>query len=169
MFRKVLAAAIALSFSAPLPLKAQVTSEGRQLLLLRHAEKEAAGANPGLSAAGKQRAGQLATLLSEVPVTRLYATNYRRTQQTLQPLAEKKHLEISGYEPGAQEAFAQQLKSSQDLYTVVAGHSNTVPALVNLLLGSERYTDLAENEYGMMWLLTLVGDQVVSCTVFNTN
>jgi broad specificity phosphatase PhoE len=36
---------------------------------------------------------------------------------------------------------------------LVVGHSNTIPALVNLLIGSAKYANLADTEYDKIWIL----------------
>jgi hypothetical protein len=41
---------------------------------------------------------------------------------------------------------------------VVAGHSNTTPALVNLLLGAEKYKALDDTVYSKIWILTIKED-----------
>ena len=70
-------------------------------ILLRHAEKEVASdpkapaaADPALSKEGEERAQALLRLLSRAGVTHLFASEYRRTKETLLPLAEARSLEI---------------------------------------------------------------------------
>ena len=58
------------------------------IYLVRHAEK-AKGKDPVLTAQGKQRAENLAQMLQDAGVTRVYSTDYRRTQQTAAPSAKQ--------------------------------------------------------------------------------
>jgi hypothetical protein len=37
---------------------------------------------------------------------------------------------------------------------LVAGHSNTIPSLVNALVGEERYAQLDEQEYDALFIVT---------------
>ena len=69
--------------------------------LVRHAEKETADPNdqdPNLTEAGQRRANNLLTHLQGVPVDALISTPYRRTRQTLTPLARHHNLEILPYD-----------------------------------------------------------------------
>jgi hypothetical protein len=59
------------------------------IVVSRHAEKES-GTDPGLTPVGKERAQRLAFALGNLPVTQLLASDLRRTQETLQPLADLK-------------------------------------------------------------------------------
>jgi phosphohistidine phosphatase SixA len=108
------------------------------LFLLRHAEKATAPPkDPPLTDTGTARARALADLLGDAGVTHLFASEFARTQQTLAPLAEKcgKPVTVAGAADVA--GLAKQLKALPAGSTVVvAGHSNTIPALVRALGGT---------------------------------
>ena len=108
------------------------------IILLRHAEaEESEDRDPALSAAGRERAAGVAALLRGAKVTHLFSTDYRRTRETLQPLAESTGLEIASYDPRKPDAFVEQLGAlAGGEVVVVAGHSNTVPQMVQALGGS---------------------------------
>jgi 2,3-bisphosphoglycerate-dependent phosphoglycerate mutase len=147
-----------------------VAAETVQLILFRLAEKEQSDdADPDLSAAGKQRAERLVTLLKDMQIDELYATPYKRTAQTLAPLAAGRQLQITTYNPGQLRELAQTLSDKKGKTIVVAGHANTVPELLNMLLGENKYTTLPENDFGKVWVLTLNRGKAVSCLLFNTN
>jgi phosphohistidine phosphatase SixA len=38
---------------------------------------------------------------------------------------------------------------------VVVGHNSTTPALVNLLIGQEKYKALGEDEYDKIWIVKI--------------
>ena len=60
------------------------------VLLVRHAEKAAGGSDdPPLSPAGEARARVLAHVAGSAGVSAIYHTQYKRTQQTVAPLAAK--------------------------------------------------------------------------------
>src|SRR5690606_18387538 len=73
-------------------------AEAQMVIVVRHAERADAGAaagaamtaspDPELSAAGKARAQGLAAMLKDVGVAAIYTTEYRRTIDTAQPLAD---------------------------------------------------------------------------------
>lgn len=104
------------------------------VFLVRHAEKEK-GTDPGLTLAGIRRAEALGERLSGEGLTAIYSTDYARTRETAQAVANATGLKIKLYDPSALPAFAEQLKASRDRVLVV-GHSNTTPALVTLLGGT---------------------------------
>src|SRR5882762_5377478 len=70
------------------------------IILVRHAEKGDDGTkDPELTDAGKQRAESLAKLLSKAKVDAIYSTAFKRTQNTVTPLAQQKGLTIETYNP----------------------------------------------------------------------
>ncbi len=111
------------------------TSVFSRALLLRHAEKAADDPqDPLLSEAGHERARSLERLLGAVRSAKLYATDYRRTRQTLAPLAERLGVEPEIYDPRDLEALAGRLGAlDPSVIAVVVGHSNTTPALARSL------------------------------------
>lgn len=141
-----------------------------QIIIMRHAEKviQEGNADPDLSAEGKERAQHLVNLLKAVKIDRLYATPYKRTQQTLAALAADRDLKTQ-LSPENAAAFAEQLLSAQGETIVIAGHANSAPRLVNLLTGTQNYADLKEEEFGKIWVLTVSDQKVVSCLELNTN
>ena len=121
--------------------------------LLRHGEKDTLPeGDPALSAAGQQRAEQLARVLQDVPVSRIYSTDYRRTRQTVAPLAAQKNLPVLIYNPrdlpGAAAALCREVGVA-----VVAGHSNTTPTLVALLGGEAGPPIVEKSEFDRLYLL----------------
>ena len=133
-------------------------------ILLRHAEKSAEGdpKDPSLSEAGAKRAKALAALLSRARVSHLFASEFKRTQETLAPLAEAAKVAVTVV-PGAKAAdLAQQILALEaGAVAVVAGHSNTVPALAALLGGTLQGLEttpqgpmLPDAEYGRIFVLT---------------
>src|SRR5260370_22141468 len=61
------------------------------VILVRHAEKiiDPNNADPDLSPAGEARAQELVRMFGDAGITAIYATQYKRTQQTVKPLADK--------------------------------------------------------------------------------
>jgi len=134
------------------------------VFLVRHAEKatEPPG-DPSLSAAGEARAEALARMLSGAGVNHLFASEYRRTRDTLAPLADRlgrKVREIPAADPEAQIAALRSLPAGS--IAVVAGHSNTVPHLVEMLGGkvfglvdTGHGPMISDDTYDRMFLLVL--------------
>ena len=104
-------------------------------IVVRHAEKVDASRDPDLSPAGHARAQALAASLGERELAAAYATEFKRTSQTLAPSAEARGMAITPY-PAGQPAteFAARLRATHPRGAVlIAGHSNTVPDIVAAL------------------------------------
>src|SRR5438067_11607217 len=61
------------------------------VILIRHAEKviDPNNADPDLSPAGQARAQELVRMFGDAGINAIYATQYKRTQQTVKLLADK--------------------------------------------------------------------------------
>ena len=126
------------------------------IILLRHAEKESDGSkNPELSEAGKSRAAALVTLLSKTKIDAIYSTAFKRTENTVAPLARSKNLTINQYDGGKLSEIDEMLGRWRGGTIVICGHSNTTPAIVNHLIGKEEHAAFAEGEYGNLIIVTL--------------
>lgn len=127
------------------------------LILMRHAEKLQDGTkDPELSEVGKQRALLLNKLLSNQSVDAIYSTAFRRTQSTLASLAESKKLAVLQYEALQPDAINNMLVKHKGGTVVVCGHSNTIPWIVNYLIGEERYSNFEDADYSNLIILNLV-------------
>jgi len=136
----------------------------RTVMLVRHAEKRTDDAiDPALSEAGLRRAQALLELLTNADVTHLFATEYRRTRATLEPLAAVTGLEIRTIEAGQAAAQAAALWAlPPGSLAVVAGHANTLPELAIAVGGQlERLTPtrrgdwLGDDEHDRLFVLIL--------------
>lgn len=131
------------------------------IIFVRHAEKAAQPANdPGLSAAGQRRVAELTRQLKDADVVAgidaIYATPFRRTQETAQPLADALNLPINTYDPDDDEAVLETiLKNHKGKIILVVGHSNTIPALIANLGASKNVPPIAENEYDNIYLISI--------------
>lgn len=109
-----------------------------EYVIVRHAEKGTDDRrDPSLSEAGAARAQVLARLLADAPLRAVYATGYRRTQQTGETAALAHGLAVSTYDAELPATvFAKQLQAAhKDGVVLVVGHSNTVPQMVSALSG----------------------------------
>ena len=156
---------------APAPGGAERAEEPQALprlvALVRHAEKASAEGDPELSAAGIERARELARLLGGSGVTHLFASPTRRARATAEPLAQLLALEIAGYDPRDLEGHARALRDlPPGSLALSVGHSNTVPALAALLgapleglAADARFGALLpEHEHDRLVLLVLSGE-----------
>lgn len=134
------------------------------VFLVRHAEKASDDSrDPELSDGGRARADELARVLAGAGATQLFATEYARTQHTLLPLAESTGLDVEvvgGRELDAQ--LERLLALEAGSVAVVAGHSNTVPAMARQLARTDRTPSgrdltayLGEDEYDVIFEVVL--------------
>ncbi|MBN7826416.1 phosphoglycerate mutase family protein [Bowmanella dokdonensis] len=129
------------------------------LYLLRHAQKTTESQDPGLTDNGLTQARHLATMLAHVPLTRIYSTAYRRTRQTVMPLAEHREIEVSHYDPQQLDNFASNLLERAE-NALIVGHSNTTPQLIEMLGGEA--PDMTESDYADIYLLSFSDSGITS-------
>ncbi len=129
------------------------------VILVRHAEKDvsenADSGNPELSAEGNLRAQKLVEVINKYHPDAIFSTNLLRTRSTARPLASKEGRMISIYDPKNLNQFAELLTSGKLKRIVVVGHSNTTPALANLLIKQDKYKILDESEYDKIWIIKI--------------
>lgn len=143
-----------------LPLATAAMAEATGFVIVRHAEKADDGSrDPDLTSAGRQRAQSLADALDGARVSELIASQYKRTRQTLAALARRRGLDVAVVraESGAVEehieAIVEKVKESNaEGLVVIAGHSNTVPLIVEALSGRV-VAAIEETEYDRLYLL----------------
>jgi broad specificity phosphatase PhoE len=129
------------------------------VILVRHAEKKIEPSNPDvtLSPEGEARAQELARVLGASGVTAIYASQYTRTQQTAKPLADRLSLQITKIDSKDSAEVVRQIKSQHAGGVVfLAGHNNTVPAIIGGLGGGTLPT-IPEDEYDNMFVVTISG------------
>lgn len=139
MRMKIFLSIAVLMLSMPYMLNAQEADKIFTIYLVRHAEKEVSAdhpKDPPLTPCGEQRAESLATFFGAIDLDVIYSTDYLRTKNTAQPVAQNKVKDIKYYDPKKLDDFAKLLlKNEQD--ALVVGHSNTTPVLAGLLVGEE--------------------------------
>jgi 2,3-bisphosphoglycerate-dependent phosphoglycerate mutase len=139
------------------PIYAQ--SKNKTIVLVRHAEKDvsvgASKTDPDLSPEGRERARRLADLLRRYKPHEIFSTNYKRTRQTAEPIAARRKKEIQTYDPAESEEFIKKILASKTDHNLIVGHSNTIPALANLIAGKQVFRDLPDSEYGVVWVIRL--------------
>ncbi len=127
------------------------------VILVRHAEKntEPNNSDPDLSPAGQARAQELARMFGNSGINAIYATNYKRTQQTVKPLADSTGVAVNIIDAKQTSELVKQILTTNRGQTVfVAGHNNTVPEAIEGL-GGERLPVIPENEFDNMFILTI--------------
>lgn len=125
-------------------------------ILMRHAEKVQDGSkDPALTKEGEERSIKLKGLLASQDITAVYSTPYVRTKSTVQPTAESHDLTVVEYKPMQEEFLKGLLEKHSGGTIVIVGHSNTIPNLVNELLGEEKYAQLDDSDYNDLFIVTV--------------
>ncbi|MEE8410378.1 MAG: phosphoglycerate mutase family protein [Myxococcota bacterium] len=138
-------------------------SAGTTVYLVRHAEK-AQGDDPGLTEEGAARAQGLVVVLGAAGLSAVFATQYRRTQQTVAPVAEAAGLAVQTVRASETRQLADRIRARHRGQTVLAAaHSNTLPELIAALGVRERVV-IESDDYGDLFVVTLHGDGTTTLT-----
>ena len=124
---------------------------------MRHAEKDS-GSNPGLTEQGAARAQALAVRMDDVVLDAIYATEFRRTQETVQPTADAKDMEVLVDIEPKEELPALILDSHVGDTILHAGHSFTIPSFMENIGADEAP---ALSGYGQLWILSIQDGEVI--------
>jgi phosphohistidine phosphatase SixA len=124
---------------------------------IRHAEKntiDPANEDPELTEAGKTRAEKWAEIFREIDFDIIYSSEYIRTINTATPIADSQDKEIKYF--NTQKLNDQQFqKETRGKTVLVVGHSNLNPEWVNYILKEEKYSNIPEDEYGSLFIVTI--------------
>ena len=127
------------------------------VIIVRHAEKIIDPNNPDvdLSSAGQARAQEIAREFGDSGINAVYATQYKRTQETVKPLADKLGLRVNVINSKNTADLLAQIRSQNSGQTVfIAGHNNTVPEIIEAL-GGPKYPTIPETEYDNLFIVTV--------------
>lgn len=133
------------------------------VILVRHAEKVDASADPLLSEAGQRRAFDLAVALSDADLTHVLTSPLQRTVLTARPAAEAHAIspEVISFEGGT-EAHVGRVADRvrvlpDDAVVLVVGHSNTIP-LIAAALGETGPSEMRDCEYDRLTVIPVEDD-----------
>jgi len=127
------------------------------VIIIRHAEKIIDPNNPDvdLSPTGQVRAQELARMFGDAGVNAIYATQYKRTQETVKPLADKLGLRVNIINSKNTNDLLAQIRAQNSGQTVfIAGHNNSVPEII-AALGGPKYPVIPESEYDNLFVVTV--------------
>ena len=142
-------------------------AQEKTILLVRHAEKADDSQDPELSQKGKQRAERLVKTIGKYKPGGFYSTDYKRTRETLVPLAAKREKKIEIYDPRKPQELIDTIMKSKTKRFVVSGHSNTIPGLANLIAKKDVFKNLNDSEYSVIWLVRLKDGKVTELELLN--
>ena len=127
------------------------------VILVRHAEKkiEPQNPDPDLAPEGLERAQEIARMFAGAGINSIYATQFKRTQQTVKPLSERWGVPVTLVDASQPDEVVKQIQTSHRGQTIfVAGHNNTVPAIASALSG-ENFPVIPESEYDNLFIVTV--------------
>jgi len=147
-----------------------LTAQGKKtILLIRHAEKDVTATadpdNPTLTPAGSERAARLAKKLRRYKVGAVYSTNTRRTLDTAGPTAQSRRLTVQTYDAKNFDELINRIMKSKTKRFLIVGHSNTIPELANRFVNKDIFSDLDDEEYGVIWLIKLKNGKAVKTQI----
>jgi hypothetical protein len=144
-----------------------LAASGPIVLIVRHADIEIPPTtnDPSISPRGKVRAGQLVRIAavfasSGTSMRALYATEAKRTQETLEPLSLATGVPITVIESSNAGTLEREILKQHIGLTVIAGHSNTVPSTIEAL-GGPRGITIRENEFDRLFALGSPGSSQI--------
>ncbi|HEX9707542.1 MAG TPA: phosphoglycerate mutase family protein [Steroidobacteraceae bacterium] len=132
------------------------------VFVMRHAEKATVSPedkNPPLSQAGEARALELAQHFGRAPkgqsLDAIFVTELQRTQQTVQPLANRLGIPVivvPAKDPA--QVADRALDENRGGRVLIVGHSDTVPEIVKELSGAD-VGAMQETEYGIVYVVAV--------------
>jgi broad specificity phosphatase PhoE len=131
------------------------------VIVVRHAEKATSPADdPPLSAAGRVRADSLAAMLGApsdaAPVRHVYSSEARRARETAAPLAARLGVEVEVVPGRDVETLLRTLRrDARGQTSVVVGHGDTVPRIVQALGDGRVQVVLDEADHGSIFVVTV--------------
>lgn len=131
------------------------------VIFTRYAERELAGGeNSGLSAPGKARAEELARVLGDADVVAgvdaIYATQYRYTQETAEPLARRLRLPVQVVDVTDVESLLERLlREHKGKVVLVVSHTEPLPVLIRKLHGSKKVPPMAALEHDNLYIVSM--------------
>jgi len=117
--------------------------------LFRHAEKQIIKGekNPELTIEGFARSDALAEALKDVQNGVIYSSEFKRTQQTVNPLASVWNTNVKIHTAHDPEGQIERALSHCGKTVIISGHSNTLPNLIGLFGIIDEIT-ISDDQYG---------------------
>lgn len=126
-----------------------------QIYIVRHAERLDQSADTPLSDAGHQRAKNLAEKLGKEHIDAIYVSNYQRTRQTAQPLADILRKQYAIYEPKPISVVVNRLNRLKGKSALVVGHSDTIIEIAKGLGTNPSLLKIESSDYDNLFFVTI--------------
>ena len=136
-------------------LQPESVSNVTQIYVLRHTEKEDdISEDPLLSEAGKIRAKYWKQVLANIEFDQIYTTDLKRNIETAETLAENYQIKPEFYYPLSFD-IVNFINEVQGQKVLIIGHSNTIPDMVNRLIGESTYPPMSHTDYDKLFVITI--------------
>ena len=127
---------------------------GPRIYIVRHAEKETVSQDPDLTAEGKARAEDLAAVMKNNKIEKIYSTETNRTKQTAAPFSAQSGIHIEPYRNDTLQKFLYHILESGK-NTLIIGHSNTSLTMLRELSLTPSMNEIPEDDYDNLFIVTL--------------
>lgn len=139
--------------------------QSTRIWIVRHGEKnleDPTAKDPELTVAGKERAVALSKYLKGKKISALFSTDYKRTKETLAPLAARMKLPVKLYNSKDNKALADTILTHyKGKNVVICGHSNRILGIIAAFGGSSSVKEISEEEYSYIFLMEIKGNEVM--------
>jgi len=132
------------------------------IIFVRHTDTDTttASVDPHLNGLGQQRAELLADIIQDIDVIAgvdaIYASEHQRTQETAAPISRRLGIDVQVSDPYLFEPFmAQVLTDHKGEIVLVVTLSDALAPLVEELHGSKNVPEMAPDEYGNIYIVTI--------------
>ena len=134
------------------------------IYIIRHAE-QGAGEDASLTEEGKDRTEKWGDYFEDKNITTYYTTKHKRAIETVtgistftsgipQPGTSRQFV-VKNYE-GPEDLLLKQVGEDHKGESVlIVGHSDTIHKYINILLETDKFTEIDEEEYGNLYIVTL--------------
>jgi phosphohistidine phosphatase SixA len=126
--------------------------------IVRHAEKSTMNPtdpDPDLTSMGRRRAEALASRLGTAGVTAIITTQFKRTQETAQPLAAALRIDpeiIPAGLQGSYDSVTAAVLRHRGGKVLIVSHSLTIAGIIEAL-GGPRFPNLCDNQYSNIFVM----------------
>jgi broad specificity phosphatase PhoE len=125
------------------------------VFIVRHAEKSTTPTNdPHLTPAGQRRAEDLAQVLVAAGVSKIFTTEFQRTQETSRPVARGAGVAPVVIKAADTKQLVSAVVARKSAVVLIVGHSNTIPEIVEGL-GGGRVPPIGEAEFDNLYVVVI--------------
>lgn len=116
--------------------------------------------NPGLSSAGRRRAEELARIVGDIDVVAgvdaIFATQYRATQETVEPLSKRLQLPVQVVDTGNVRGLTDLiLREYKGRIVLVVTDREAMPLLIENFHGSKKVPEMGEAEHDNLYIVSI--------------